>query len=226
MASAGTVTVDFAAETARFTSELKRVQGSLSRVEGSFKSLDRVAGVAMRVFSGEVLFKFARQALDVSKATADAAAGINQANAAIAQLTTTLNTYTSKFAAGLSIAILGPPNAILKLDEEIEDLQRRRDALLSGGLGRGSASTIGRQAALAEVERINKQIRVLLDEQRDLLNRPATPNAFQPLPAGIEIDLAPIRALRIETDGVKQMAEAAAAAYTNASRGRSRSMLR
>ncbi|MBL8270742.1 hypothetical protein, partial [Steroidobacter sp.] len=92
-----------------------------------------------------------RLGITMSGTTAE---GIDQADRAIKQLTSTLSAYTAKFAAGLSIAILGPPNEILRLDEEIEDLQRRRDALLSGGFGRGSASSAGRQAALAEVQKL------------------------------------------------------------------------
>lgn len=350
MASAGTVTVDFAAETAKFTAELKKVQGSLKRLETDFKSIEKVAGVALRVFSGAALASFAKQAFDAADATATAAEragiavetfsrlqfaagqtdvemgalttgvqrfqialskaddesksaiatlsrfglqaenlrqlsiedqlaevaeafkqitdpadrtrlavelfgksagpqlvpllsqgkagiqqltaeadrlgitmstttaeGIDQADRAIKQLTSTLSAYTSKFIAGLSIAILGPPSEILRLDEQIEDLQRRRDALLSGGIGRGSASSAGRQAALAEVEEINRQITDLLNKQRELLNPPAASkpeSTWLPLPEGIEFDLEVIQAMKLEVDELgaayKRLAEATA----------------
>lgn len=73
MASAGTVVVDFSAETAKFTAELKKVQGSLARLEGDFKRLDRVAGVALRFFSGAALVGFAKQAFNAADAIGDAA---------------------------------------------------------------------------------------------------------------------------------------------------------
>lgn len=335
MASAGTVTVDFAAETARFTAELKKVQGSLKRLETDFKSIEKVAGVALRVFSGAALASFAKQAFDAADATATAAeragiavetfsrlqfaagqtdiemaalttgvqrfqvalskadggskeaiaslsrfgleaqalrnlsiedqlaevaeafksisdpadrtrlavdlfgrsagpqlvpllsqgragikqltdeadrlgitlttstaAGIDQADRAIKQLTGTLSAYTAKFLAGLSIAILGPPEEILRIDEKIGELQRRRDALLSGGLGRGSASSAGIAAARKEAEEINKQITELLNKQRELLNpQPIAQAPIVQIGAAVqEIDLAPIQAMKIEVD--------------------------
>jgi hypothetical protein len=73
MASAGTVSVDFAAETAKFTAELKKVQSSLKRLETDFKSVERVAGVALRFFSGAALVGFAKSAFQAADATATAA---------------------------------------------------------------------------------------------------------------------------------------------------------
>lgn len=66
MASAGTVTVDFAAETAKFTAELKKVNSRLSSVEGSFKTLERVAKGALAFFGGSALLNFAKQAADAA----------------------------------------------------------------------------------------------------------------------------------------------------------------
>jgi hypothetical protein len=73
MASAGTVTVDFAAEVARFNSQLRSVNASLSRVESGFSNLQRVAGTFARVFTGAVLVNFARQAFIAADAINDAA---------------------------------------------------------------------------------------------------------------------------------------------------------
>jgi hypothetical protein len=73
MASAGTVTVDFAAETAKFTAELKKVQGSLKGLEGNFNSLSKIATTAQRLFVGSVFASFARSAFAAADATADAA---------------------------------------------------------------------------------------------------------------------------------------------------------
>jgi hypothetical protein len=74
MASAGTVTVDFAAETAKFTTELKKVQTSLGRLESSFLSLNKVGSMAARIFTGGVLVNLAKSAFEAADATADAAA--------------------------------------------------------------------------------------------------------------------------------------------------------
>lgn len=62
MASAGTVTVDFAAETARFTAELKKVNSRLAGIESGFNSLARAAKTALQVFSAGVLVGFVKQA--------------------------------------------------------------------------------------------------------------------------------------------------------------------
>lgn len=74
MASAGTVEISFAAETAKFTAELQKVNGRLKGIEGSFKSLERVAKVALGAFSvGAVtaFIKGAAQAADELGKTAD-----------------------------------------------------------------------------------------------------------------------------------------------------------
>lgn len=73
MASAGTISIDFAAETARFTAELKKVQGSLSRLESDFRSLNKIADVALRALSGAALAAFAKSAFTAADATATAA---------------------------------------------------------------------------------------------------------------------------------------------------------
>lgn len=74
MASAGTVTVDFAAETAKFTAELKKVQTSLKSVQRDFTSLTQVATFAQRIFTGSIFANLARSAFQAADATADAAA--------------------------------------------------------------------------------------------------------------------------------------------------------
>lgn len=73
MASAGTVTVDFAAETARFSADLKKVQGSLSGLEKGFSSVGNVAKTALGFFSVTALASFARSAFEAADATATAA---------------------------------------------------------------------------------------------------------------------------------------------------------
>lgn len=339
MASAGTVSVDFAAETAKFTAELKKVQGSLKRLESDFKSIEKVAGVALRVFSGAALVGFARQAFEAADATATAAeragiavetfsrlqfaagqtdvemaalttgiqrfqislskaddeskqaiatlsrfglqaeqlkklsiedqlaavadaftqisnpadrtrlavelfgksagpqlvpllaqgkagiqqltaeadrlgitltsstaAGIDQADRAIKQLTSTLSSYTSKFLAGLSVAILGPPDEILKIDNEIEKLQQRAQQIRLGVGGQDPAKVLGEANPLvAEYRAANAEIDKLLNKQRELLglNSPASAakQTSNPLITPIqEIDIAAIQAMKIEVN--------------------------
>jgi hypothetical protein len=339
MASAGTVTVDFAAETARFTAELKKVQGSLKRIEGDFKSMEKVAGVALRVFSGAVLANFAKQAFAAADATATAAeragiavetfsrlqyaagqtdvemgalttgvqrfqialsksdeeskqaiatlsrfglqaenlknlsiedqlaavaeaftqisnpadrtrvavdlfgksagpqlvpllaqgkagiqqltaeadrlgitmsgttaAGIDQADRAIKQLTQTLSSYTSKFIAGLSIVILGPPDEVQRLDNEIERLQERVRQITQGVGGGDPAKVLGRENPLVkEYQEANAEIDKLLNKQRELLglnsSGPASKSLIAPVVSPVqEIDIAAIQAMKIEVD--------------------------
>lgn len=336
MASAGTVTVDFAAETAKFTAELKKVQGSLKRLETDFKSIEKVAGVALRVFSGVALASFARQAFEAADATATAAeragiavetfsrlqfaagqtdvemgalttgvqrfqialskaddesksaiatlsrfglqaeqlrqlsiedqlaevaeafkqitdpadrtrlavelfgksagpqlvpllsqgkagikqltdeadrlgitmssttaAGIDQADRAIKQLTSTLSAYTSKFIAGLSIAILGPPDEFIKLDNQIIALRDRVREIQQGVGGQDPVSVLGKGNPLvAEFQAANAEIDKLLAKQRELLNppRPTASPVAQVVSPIEEIDIAAIQSMKIEVD--------------------------
>jgi len=81
MATAATVSIDFAAETAKFTAELKRVNASLKSVEGSVKQVERsfesfntVVQRGLRIATGAAFLGFAKSALQAADATADAAA--------------------------------------------------------------------------------------------------------------------------------------------------------
>lgn len=74
MASAGTVEISFAAETAKFTAELKQVNARLKGMESGFKSLARIATSALGVLSAGALTAFvksASQAADELGKTAD-----------------------------------------------------------------------------------------------------------------------------------------------------------
>jgi len=73
MASAGTVTVDFAAETAKFTAELKKVQGSLNSLQKEFTTLTKVGKVAAGLFAGGMFVSYTKAAFAAADATADAA---------------------------------------------------------------------------------------------------------------------------------------------------------
>jgi hypothetical protein len=121
MASAGTVTVDFAAETAKFTAELKKVRGDVAGLQGSFSSLERTAGLALKVFGGAQLLGFAKQAFDAADATADAAAragiavdSFSRLQYAATQADVEIGAFTSgitKFQVEISKAADGSKNA-------------------------------------------------------------------------------------------------------------------
>ena len=78
MASAGTVTIDFAAETARFTAELKKVQSSLKSLETGFGAMNDFVKKAGAAFTGLVsvgsIASLATQAFNAADAIGDAAA--------------------------------------------------------------------------------------------------------------------------------------------------------
>jgi len=78
VASAGTVTIDFAAETARFTAELKKVQSSLKSLETGFGAMNDFVKKAGAAFTGLVsvgsIASLATQAFNAADAIGDAAA--------------------------------------------------------------------------------------------------------------------------------------------------------
>lgn len=78
MASAGTVTIDFAAETAKFTAELKKVQSSLKSLETGFGAMNDFVAKAGAAFTGLVsvgsIASLATQAFNAADAIGDAAA--------------------------------------------------------------------------------------------------------------------------------------------------------
>ncbi len=73
MASAGTVTVDFAAETAKFTAELKKVNASLKGLEGSFGSIGKLARNFLPIASVGALVSLAKNSINAALAMDDMA---------------------------------------------------------------------------------------------------------------------------------------------------------
>lgn len=67
MPSAGTVTVDFAAEVARFNAQLKTVDTRLKTMEGGFKSLERVAKTALSFFSFGIAAQFIKSSAQAAE---------------------------------------------------------------------------------------------------------------------------------------------------------------
>ncbi len=78
MANAGTVTIDFAAETAKFTAELQKVNRRLKGMEDDFSSFGSVVKKVSGIFGGFVslgaIASFARQTFAAADAIGDAAA--------------------------------------------------------------------------------------------------------------------------------------------------------
>lgn len=68
MASAGTVTIDFAAETAKFTAELKKVNGQLNGLKSSFTSLEKAATRAFQFLSVAAFGAFIKSSADAADA--------------------------------------------------------------------------------------------------------------------------------------------------------------
>lgn len=83
MASAGTVTVDFAAETAKFTAELKKVNSSLKTLENGFNSAKRIAGGFVAAFSIGALTSFVKGAADAAEQLGESANKIGISTAAL-----------------------------------------------------------------------------------------------------------------------------------------------
>lgn len=84
MASAGTVTVDFAAETAKFTAELKKVRGELSSIRKDTDNVSRAVSSAVGFFKGFVSAGAVLAGVRaVIRATAEAEAAQAQLNNAL-----------------------------------------------------------------------------------------------------------------------------------------------
>lgn len=108
-----------------------------------------------------------RLGVTLSGSTAEA---IDHTDAAIKRLKASASSLGRETLAGLSILLLGPPDEVQRIDEEIEKLRRRRDELLriSGEslvFGFRNASDV----AEAEIAKIDAEINKALKRQRELL---------------------------------------------------------
>lgn len=141
------------------------------------------------------------------------AAGVGQADLAIKRLHSTVESFSSRFVAGLSIAILGAPDEAIRLDDRIRQLIIRRDQLLQGGVGKGAgASSLGKSAYRAELEKVNEELARLQAQQHIALGGISLDKTFSRGPQsrnpkidikrqGVEeIDLKAIEALKIPED--------------------------
>lgn len=134
-------------------------------------------------------------------------ASIDAADKAIKKLTATATAFGQKFVGGLALLIMGPQDEILKTDDRIRELTARRDQLLQGGTGKGSASTIGKSAFRAEIEKINEELEKLNSLQKVQLGLITPGKSFGPArrTGGVEfgsavapIDIKAIEALKIK----------------------------
>jgi len=103
VASAGTVTIDFAAETAKFTAELKKVQSSLKSLENGFGAMNDFVKKAGNAFAGIVsvgsIVSLARQAFEAADAIGDAAARAGVAVESLSRLAFAANQSDVEFSA-------------------------------------------------------------------------------------------------------------------------------
>lgn len=127
MASAGTVTVDFAAETAKFTAELKKVNDRLKGMEGGFESVSRLARNFLPAVSVGALVGFASASFQAADALADTAKRVGVTTEQLSRLKFaaeqndvefgTLTTSITRYLKTLSEANTGQKSAIGTLNE-------------------------------------------------------------------------------------------------------------
>lgn len=86
MANAGTVTVDFAAETAKFTAELKQVNSRLKGMETGFSSLASVAKLSLGFLSVGVVTGFAKSVFEAADAVGDMSARLGVSASELSKL--------------------------------------------------------------------------------------------------------------------------------------------
>jgi hypothetical protein len=102
--------------------------------------------------------------------TSNTAAAIDHADEAIKKLKTTITSFSTQTLAGLSLLVLGPPDEIQQIDEQIGKLQRRRDELVRTGAEslafsfQGAGSVIQR-----EIAKIDEELAKARRRQRELL---------------------------------------------------------
>lgn len=127
MASAGSVTVDFDARSARFAAELEKVQGSLRRIEGSAASVSKALGLLGSVLSVGVVLNYAKAMFEAADAIGDAAARSGVAVESLSRLKFvaeqsdvefgSLTVGIKKFQQGLSEANSGTASAVKSFAE-------------------------------------------------------------------------------------------------------------
>lgn len=170
MASAGTVTVDFAAEVAKFNAQLKTVQASLTRLETNVAAVGKAFELAFRFISTAALIGFAKQAIDAADAIGDAAQRAGTTVEAFSRL---------KFAAEQNDITFGSLEIALRkfqdtLGEAGQGTQSAVDAFRSLGLAAQDLKGIGIEEQLGIIADRFRQIKDPADQTRiaiDLFGR-------------------------------------------------------
>jgi hypothetical protein len=127
VASAGSVTVDFDARSAKFAAELEKVQGSLRRIEGGAASVAKGLQLLSGVLSVGVVLNYARAMFEAADAIGDAAARSGVAVESLSRLKfvaeqsdvefQALTVGIKKFQQGLSEANSGTASAVKSFAE-------------------------------------------------------------------------------------------------------------
>jgi hypothetical protein len=145
VASAGTVTVDFDAKSAKFAAELEKVQGSLRRIEGRADSVAKGLSILSSVLSVGVVLNYA-QAMweaanavdDVSQRSGIAVETVTRLKFAAEQSGVEFGALTvgiKKFQQGLSEANSGTASAVKSFAEIGVEAAKIRDLSLEQQLG-------------------------------------------------------------------------------------------
>jgi hypothetical protein len=127
VASAGSVTVDFDARSAKFAAELEKVQGSLRRIEGGAASVAKGLQLLSGVLSVGVVLNYAKAMFEAADAIGDAAARSGVAVESLSRLKfvaeqsdvefQALTVGIKKFQQGLSEANSGTASAVKSFAE-------------------------------------------------------------------------------------------------------------
>jgi hypothetical protein len=145
VASAGSVTVDFDARSAKFAAELEKVQGSLRRIEGGAASVAKGLNILSGVLSVGVVLNYARAMFEAADAIGDAAARSGVAVESLSRLKFVaeqsdvefgaLTVGIKRFQQSLSEANLGTASAVKSFAEIGVEVSKIRNLPLEQQLG-------------------------------------------------------------------------------------------
>lgn len=156
MTTSATVTVDFAAETAKFTAELKKVNDKLTGMQTSFKSLESVAKGALGFLSANAILGFAKNAIAAADALGDVAERIGISVEALSQL---------QFAAQESdIEIEQLSKSLTKLSNNLSDAANGVDS------AEKSLKALNLVASDLDGLGLDQQLAVIADQFRDTVD--------------------------------------------------------
>jgi hypothetical protein len=200
LASAGTVTADFEARSAKFASELEKIRRDLGRlkdsgsaVEAGFKSLTKAANLFGGVLSAGALLAFARQSFQASNAITDAA---ERAGVGVEELS------RLKFAAeqnGLEFAAL---------TSALRDYQKNiSNAAVGTATAQNRLSLLNLEASELQSLSIEDQLGQIADRFKDIVNPADRTRIAVELFGKAGADLVPL--LRQGSNGIRELTEEA-----------------